>query len=151
MLFQHYQVFHNDQGDYNSALTTGSLSPYNEGNTGIDSNGNYNDPLAYKGVFEIAGTYDEGGLASGDTFNFVMYNSFPTSADNKLIGGGASGNSLGMLLWKARAVGKNEFVIVQDEISGGVQEGAFTSRFTPSYITENFEAITKTYGSNQTG
>ena len=143
--------FPNNQGDYNSALTTGSLSPYNEGNTGIDSNGNYNDPLAYKGVFEIAGTYDEGGLASGNTFNFFMYNRFPNSADNKLIGGGASGNSLGMLLWKARAVGKNEFVIVQDEISGGVQEGAFTSRFTPSYITENFEAITKTYGSNQTG
>ena len=143
--------FPNNQGDYNSVLTTGSLSPYNEGNTGVDLNGNYNDPLAYKGVFEIAGTYDEGGLASGDTFNFVMYNSFPTSADNKLIGGGASGNSLGMLLWKARATGKNEFVIVQDEISGGVQEGAFTSRFTPSYITENFEAITKTYGTNQTG
>lgn len=143
--------FPNNQGDYNSVLTTGSLSPYNEGNTGVDSNGNYNDPLAYKGVFEIAGTYDEGGLASGDTFNFVMYNSFPTSADNKLIGGGASGNSLGMLLWKARAIGKNEFVIVQDEISGGVQEGAFTSRFTPSYITENFESITKTYGTNQTG
>ena len=61
-----------------------------------------------------------------------------------------AGPPLGMLIWKARATGKNEFIIVQDEITGGVSEGAFISRFTPNYITENFEEITKTFGSNQT-
>ena len=54
-------------------------------------------------------------------------------------------------MWKARAAGKNEFVIVQDEVSGGVSNGTFTSEFVPDYITENFEEITKEYGSNQTG
>ena len=56
-----------------------------------------------------------------------------------------------MLIWKAAAVGKNNFIIVQDEISGGVAEGAFTSRYTTEEITDNFEYITKTYGTNQTG
>ena len=56
-----------------------------------------------------------------------------------------------MLIWKARASNKTEFVIVQDEVSGGVQAVAFTSAFTPNYITENFEEITKEYGANQTG
>ena len=65
--------------------------------------------------------------------------------------GPISGPSLGMLIWKARAAGKNEFVIVQDSITGGVQGGAFTSAYAPDYIIENFESITKEYGSNQTG
>ncbi len=143
--------FPNGQGDYDFPLTTGSLSPYNEGFTDIDSKGNYATPLGYKGVFEIAGTYDEKALAGSNTFNFLLVDTFPVSARGKKIGGGVAGNSLGMLIWKARATGKNEFVLVQDSITGGVQEGAFTSRFTPSYITENFEAITKEFGTNQTG
>ena len=56
-----------------------------------------------------------------------------------------------MLIWKARGAGKNEFVIVQDEISGGVQEVLLLIDMTPNYLTENFEAITKEYGGNQTG
>ena len=143
--------FPDGQGDYNFPLTTGSLSPYNEGFTDVDSNGNYSTPLGFKGVFEIAGTYDEKALASGVTFNFLLVDKFPASAINKRIGGAVAGNSLGLLIWKARATGKNEFVLVQDSITGGVQEGAFISRFTPSYITENFESITKEYGTNQTG
>ena len=56
-----------------------------------------------------------------------------------------------MLIWKAKATDKGEFVLVQDSITGGVQAGAFTSKYSPNYITENFESITKEYGSNQTG
>ena len=101
----------------------------------------------YKGVYEIAGVYDN---FSSD-FGIMLYDDFPNFGGIKTIGGGVPGNSLGMLIWKARGVGKNEFVIVQDSITGGVQAGAFTSRYVPNYITENFEEITKKYGSNQTG
>ena len=138
--------FPNGAGDYNSVLTTGSLSPFNTGIT-EDENGNYSNALAYKGVYEIAGVYDN---FSSD-FGIMLYDDFPNFGGIKTIGGGVPGNSLGMLIWKARAAGKGEFVLVQDEISGGVQAGAFTSKYAPDYITENFESITKEYGSNQTG
>jgi hypothetical protein len=59
---------------------------------------------------------------------------------------GAGG--LGMLMWQARSAGKNEYVLVQDMVTGGVGAGAFTSRFTTKEITQNFEHITKTFGSN---
>ena len=133
-------------GDYNSPLTSGSLSPFNTGVT-INANGNYSNALAYKGVYEIAGVYDN----FSDSFNILTYEDFPDFGGIKNIGGNVPGNSLGMLIWKARGAGKNEFVIVQDEISGGVQGGAFTNRYAPNYLTENFEAITKEYGGNQTG
>jgi hypothetical protein len=132
-------------GDYNSALTSGSLSPFNIGVT-TDENGNYSNALAYKGVYEIAGTYDQGG-----SFTILTYDDFPNFGGIKNIGGGIAGNSLGMLIWKAKGVGKNEFVLVQDSITGGVGAGAFINRYSPSYLTENFEAITKEYGGNQTG
>ena len=141
--------FPNNQGDYNSVLTTGSLSPFNDG-VSIDSRGNYSNALAYKGVYEIAGVYDNFGSGIG-SFNILLYDEFPNFGSVKKIGGGTPGNSLGMLIWKARAAGKNEFVIVQDSVTGGVGPGAFTSRYVPNYITENFEEITKTYGANQTG
>ena len=65
--------------------------------------------------------------------------------------GGSSSTSLGFLMWKARAAGKNEFIMVQDSVTGGVGYGALTGRYSPEYLTQNFEAITKEYGSNQTG
>ena len=133
-------------GDYNSPLTSGSLSPFNTGVT-INANGNYSNALAYEGVYEIAGVYDN----FSDSFNILTYEDFPDFGGIKNIGGNVPGNSLGMLIWKARGAGKNEFVIVQDEISGGAQGGAFTNRYAPNYLTENFEAITKEYGGNQTG
>jgi hypothetical protein len=54
-------------------------------------------------------------------------------------------------MWKARAAGKNEFVMVQDSVTGGVGAGAFTSKYVPNYIDENFENITKEYGINTSG
>ncbi len=56
-----------------------------------------------------------------------------------------------MLIWKARATGKNKFVLVQDNVTGGISEGAFINKYAPKYIKENFESITKEYGNNQTG
>ncbi len=138
--------FPNGQGDYSSVLTTGSLSPFNDGIT-IDEDGNYSNALAYKGVYEIAGVYD----SFGSIFSIMLYENFPDIGVTKTIGGNTPGNSLGMLIWKARAAGKNEFVLVQDSITGGVQAGAFTNKYAPNYLTENFEDITKEYGSNQTG
>lgn len=157
-LFEEFE-FPNGKGDYNSALTTGSLTPYNTGFTGKDENGNYSSPLAFKGVFEILGTDDT-------QSNYFYILTDQTFTENRNIGGNnlsntplspfgfvgsIGGPSLGMLIWKARATGKNEFVIVQDSITGGVQGGAFINRYAPNYITENFEEITKEYGSNQTG
>jgi hypothetical protein len=140
--------FPNGQGDYDSVLTTGSLSPFNEGHTNTDSDGNYQNPLAHKGVYEIIGCWDQ---FSSYFYILLKNNAFPAgSSDFKLIGGEVPGNSLGMLIWKARATGKNEFVLVQDQVTGGVQEGAFTSKYAPKYVTDNFEQITKTFGSNQT-
>ena len=54
-----------------------------------------------------------------------------------------------MLIWKARATGKNEFIIVQDEITGGVAKGAFISTFPTQDVIDNFDYITKTYGKNK--
>ena len=81
----------------------------------------------------------------------MLYEDFPDFGGFKNIGGAEIGNSLGMLIWKARAVGKNEFVIVQDSVTGGVQGGAFISKHAPNYLVEDFETITKEYGGNQTG
>ena len=138
--------FPNNQGDYNSALTSGSLSPFNPG-IEPDSNGNFSEPLAYKGVYEIAGVYDN----FSTDFGIMLYNDFPDFGGIKNIGGNTPGNSLGMLIWRARSVGKGEFVLVQNEVTGGIQAGGFISKYAPDYITENFESITKEYGANQTG
>ena len=53
-------------------------------------------------------------------------------------------------MWKARASNKTEFVIVQDEITGGITAGAFTSKFAPQEIVNNFDTITRRFGSNTT-
>lgn len=111
-------------------------------------------PLGQKGVIEIAGiSSSDGGPGSNHTYHFMLKDKI----DNNVISvgsikniGGADGNPLGFLMWKARAAGDNEFVIVQDSITGGVGNGAFTSRYTTKEITENFEDITRTYGSNPT-
>ena len=152
--------FPNGKGDYNNALSGSStLTPYNTGYSGSNDSGNYIDPLAYKGVYEIIGIDDTYGdyvyIATnrefkeyrnigGDGAQQTLITPF-----NSLNGGFISGSSLGMLIWKARATGKNEFVIVQDQVTGGVGEGAFINRNTTQDIRDNFEEITKTYGKNK--
>ena len=138
----------NGQGDFNSALTTGSLSPFNIGYTTKDSRGNYPKPFHYKGVWEILGTRD---TFNDDIFYILCDENFyvPSNLGPAMnIGGNVPGNSLGMLIWKAKDTNKSNFIIVQDSATGGVGAGAFTSKFVPDYIKENFEAITKEYGAN---
>ena len=147
----------NGQGDFNSALTSGSLTPYNVGYSTKDSRGNYPKPFHYKGVWEILGTND--GFGSNGIFYILCDENFKvplnTSGNNPIniggtmnIGGNIPGNSLGMLIWKARAAGDSEFIMVQDSVTGGVGAGGVVSKFAPDYIEEHFEEITKEYGAN---
>jgi hypothetical protein len=105
------------------------------------SNGDFLEPLGSKGVFEILGI--DYMTSSTQTRLFIN----KKTGSTKILGQGAAG----FFIWRARAAGKNEFVIVRDEVSGGVQAGAFTSAFVPAYLQDNFEAITKEFGTNQTG
>ena len=153
--------FPNNQGDYNQAISSSlELKPYNTGYSSSDANGNYVDPLAYKGVYEIIGVQDAA-LTTGAPYVYILTNR--EFKENKNIGGNGESNtplsplngigqitgpSLGMLIWKAKDVGKNQFIIVQDEITGGVGAGAFISKNTTQEIKNNFDEITKTYGAN---
>ena len=108
-----------------------------------DEDGNLAFPLAARGVFEIKGIKEDDGSGQSEFYVHPKLPSFSFIGGNEF--------ALGFLMWKARGVGKNEFVIVQDEVTGGVSQGAFTSEFVPDYLAQNFETITKEYGSNQTG
>ena len=117
---------------------------------------------------EVVSVNNSGGGTFTSGFNIVEVNKtdignpvnnlqlqFHTSDYNKIHSGSFSykigGGGLGLFLWKARAAGKNEFVMVQDSVTGGVGAGAFTSKYTPDYITKDFEDITKEYGINKPG
>ena len=122
-------------------------------------------PLGQKGVVEIVGIAQSSGTSGTpfDTYLLLKDNmdmnavisqgafytgSWDTGVTKSLscrIGAG----DLGCFIWKARAAGDNEFVMVQDSVTGGVSAGAFTSKYTTQEITDNFEDITKTYGSNK--
>ena len=155
-LFNEFE-FPNNKGNYSSNLLSGSLTPYNVGYSSSNASGDYPDPLAYKGVYEIVGTDD-----TFEDYTFIRLDK-PLFGNRNIGGsnlantpfqpfsdvGSITGTSLGMLIWKARATGKNEFIIIQDEVTGGVSEGAFIGKFPTSDIIENFEYITKTYGVNR--
>jgi len=81
--------------------------------------------------------------------NILFQSNDFTTVNNKEFSFKIGAGGLGMLMWRARATGKNEFVIVQDQITGGVAAGAFTSKYTPDYLIPDFEEVTKEYGSNQ--
>ena len=67
----------------------------------------------------------------------------PKNYAYKLGGGG-----LGFFLWKAKGVGKNEFIMIDDSVTGETSAGAFTTQYSPEYVLQNIENITKEYGSN---
>ena len=127
-------------GTFDSSI----LEPYNGGYTSKNELGNYIDPFGFKGVYEILGVWEPNSTRT----RFQLDK--PNLGGSKKMGGSSS-TSLGFLMWKARAAGKNEFIMVQDSVTGGVGYGALTGRYSPEYLTQNFEAITKEYGSNQTG
>ena len=161
-----------NSGSLEESLTVGTvLQPYNEGYDTLNSEGNYDYPLASKGVYEIIGTdpsFDSGFYGSSVMFfqvhpkiNFPESGSTGSTYGQLNIGTskstrsgqheGSPTNGIGALIWQA--VGKEqiageEYVILQDEISG-VGPGYFLNKFSPEYITDNIENITKTYGSNK--
>jgi hypothetical protein len=111
-----------------------------------------NSVLGQKGVVEIAGATQR---SSNDDIYLILKDIadpntlasgsiVPSSNMSRNLGKG----DLGFFIWQARAAGDNEFVMVQDLVTGGVGKGAFTNEFAPTYLTENFQDITKTYGSN---
>ncbi len=61
-------------------------------------------------------------------------------------------NGIGAFMWQATGkeqITGEEYIVVQDEIKG-VGPGYFTDKFSPDYIVDNIESITKEYGSNKT-
>ena len=103
------------------------------------------------GVFEILGMDID---ASNNTALYVDY-TLPVG-ESYLLGGNESPypsdfvRSVGFLIWRSAEPNDSKAVIVTDETSG-VTAGAFYSRYPTETVTENFENITKEYGSNQTG
>ena len=144
--------------DFNSALISSSiLTPMNDGVTSPS----YDDEvefLASKGVYQIIGSIDD--FQNQMTFLKTSYNfqgSYNLGGVNALqtqTGPGPytqteiSGSALGFLIWEATEVNQGEFIIVEDNVTGGVGAGAFSTQFVPESIIENFESITREYGNN---
>ena len=147
--------------DFNAALISSSiLSPMNDGVT----NPNTEDEvefLASKGVFQIVGSQDTFGSTGTvlvtpyqfqGSYNLGGGNSYNSQIDpGPFSGFTISGSALGFLIWEATKVNQGEFIIVDKSVTGGVGAGAFTTQFSSENLTQNFEAITKEYGANQTG
>jgi hypothetical protein len=98
--------------------------------------------LQKKGVFEIEGV-----------FNFTFINKLlikmkrPNHSGSNIYFG--NGNK-GFLIWKSPTAYKRQALIV-DQRTSGVGPGGFYSINTTDTVRDNFESITKEYGSNQTG
>ena len=116
-------------------------------------------PLGQKGVAEIVGIAQapQGSGTPKDVYlllkdnidmNTVTAQQAPYVSSATTLSYRIGAGDLGCFIWKARAAGDNEFVMVQDLVTG-VGAGAFTSKYTTQEITNNFENITKTYGSNK--
>ena len=119
-----------------SPINNTALVPYNVGYS--SSSDLVNNPLEYKGVFEVYGTK----VYSGTKTSIYLGKPF---FSNQIIGNGG----LGFLLWKARATGDNEFVMVQSEV-GSNGPGCFVDQYTTDEIVQNLETITRNFGCNTT-
>ena len=142
--------FIGDSGTYANALTTGSLSPMNNGYNTLDENGNYLNPLAYKGVYEIIGTRTDF-TPNPDLQQFIL--STPIYKPDGITLAGASeyqvgDGGLGILIWKAESSNKSEYVLLQDSLNG-TGKGCFVNKFTTQIIKDNLLNITKEFGSNK--
>ena len=120
---------------------------------GSGNPGNNQQELNKKGVFEITGMSRSdsnfGSLAGA--LNFYTNVSNFTGTDFNL-GENINGTSgLGFLIWKSDDSNQSQAVIVEDVTTGGVGTGAFIPEFTTDIIKENFEEITRKYGSNTSG
>ena len=129
---------------------TGSLNGAGYNIIPSNENKEFENILAERGVYEIIGAksilnFNDDGY---NAISLILNPTFvPFSRKTTTIGFA----NYGCLIWKAKQAGKNKFVIVQDEITGGASNGAFTSKYSPEYLTENFQKITREYGSNTSG
>ena len=93
-------------------------------------------------------TVDAQDIGNASTNLVITAQSSDLSSSDKNFSYKLGGGNLGFFLWKARGVGKNEFILIEDKVTGQTSAGAFTTQYTPNYVTQNFENITKEYGSN---
>ena len=77
-----------------------------------------------------------------------------SSTENERINEALNGNYPdrgGFLIWSSPINSYRLIVSGSDSTSfSGIQNGGFTTQFPSPAITENFQTITKTYGSNKT-
>lgn len=93
-------------------------------------------------------TVDAPDIGNASTNLVITAQSNDLSISTKNFSYKLGGGSLGFFLWKARGVGKNEFILIEDKVTGQTSAGAFTTQFPPEYVSQNIENITKEYGSN---
>ena len=93
-------------------------------------------------------TVDAQDIGNASTNLVITAQSNDLSTSTKNFSYKLGGGSLGFFLWKARGVGKNEFILIEDKVTGQTSAGAFTTQFPPEYVSQNIENITKEYGSN---
>ena len=119
---------------------------------GSGNPGNNQKELNKKGVFEITGmARSTGGGSFAGALNFYTNVSNFTGTDFAL-GENINGTpGLGFLIWKSPDSNQSQAVIVEDVTTGGIGTGAFIPEFTTDIIKENFEEITRKYGSNTSG
>ena len=108
-------------------------------------------PLGERGVIEISGVRIAYFNSDGNrAFEFLFKDQITTInvGFNRQISGEFTAPPLGMLMWKALAPNKSEYVIVKDPIVSA-NNGAFISGFSPKYVLDNLEKITQEFGSNK--
>ena len=121
---------------------------------GIDASNRFTDiqngsELNKLGVFEILGIQQ---FNSGTTTTKLFVDGYNPSLNTIGTNSNTSqqlGN-LGFLIWKSRSNYSGQFLTL-DQRASGIENGAFYSRYATDVVRQEFEAITKEYGSNQTG
>ena len=156
--------------DTNTVFTLTGTTINNELSNSFNNNGNASGTDTFSvaaGNLEVtvtsvsASAESNSGVTVGDTFTVdapdignastnlvITAQSSDLSSSDKNFSYKLGGGNLGFFLWKARGVGKNEFILIEDKVTGQTSAGAFTTQYTPNYVTQNFENITKEYGSN---
>lgn len=112
--------------------------------TSVSASAASTTPTEALDIFQV----DAQDIGNASTNLSIVTKSTDLTVSNKFFNYKVGAGGLGFFLWKARGVGKNEFILIEDEVTGQTSAGAFNTQYTPSYVTQNFEDITKEYGSN---
>ena len=116
-------------------IVQGTLEPFNSGATNnyyiTDTNGDYPNPLAKNGVYEIT--------------KYVTSNEFTITPPLPEVGWTAGNGDKGCLIWRSSGVTSIEF---DNATLSGVGKGNLITPTPSETIIENLTYITKTYGTN---